>query len=1006
MAEGAASPNGSRNANQANRTAPGRFQCLECQQTFGRVEHLTRHSRSHLKERFLKCSYCRKGFYRIDALRRHEQVHSEPKRSVLGKGYRACLACAAARRKCSGGIPCLGCQKRTVDCKYPESGRSRRATSAQVAGGDSTSPVNDHGTPSGSEQSSSKAQESPMSWSNTSASPQMNQDHDHAHIAAADSLPGTTNANTFLYQSHPSTEYALSFVRNNVQLQTAMSPGLSGVHNSQPLPSPISRSEPQNLEIPPSSEPMQSFMERQPNVRSLEMNTGAGTVQNQHDNGEPESWYQSNFSSINWLPDNWTPEFQIDNNLGPFDQQSLFFGQTPQASNLTYPLGNPSQNQTPRQVFRPRESIRRQSQAIDGPDVSSPSTQSTHSGGHFYVDGDGARLPRVRKIPYRYSDSYAHTSTFGSDEHILAFKFPEIGDVPEVAETKQISQNTYSEISESFTNTCISTTHFSNFYDGAFPSRQVLSLCVLLYMDNFDSILPFIHPATLDISSSHWLLLLAMAAAGSHYLDTEHSEAFSIAMHEFLRRAIAAMAEAGKHSRPSKLVLTQIKLLNCVGMIYCGDERLSTMAEAYHGDLVSFCSTEWSRTLSEVEQSNINGADDVDYGWKRWHEAESRRRTGYCIWWLDCMWAFHFQRRPLLSLDDARVPIPCQEVLWEAQTALDWQQLYSCAEPSPSLHAAVQLAYIEKRIQSSTGEFSRILCIHALFRRTWEVEAYFKQPLTLWTPTAEKQDIKTISRSMPVWLPGIQTYSKWRNSACDCLDILHWHANSVIGAASGMEHPTVLHLHLARVILLTPFRQIVQLAYLLTNEPLPATEEDLDIPSLRKHIQRWALEDQHKARLAMIHAGVLFWHVRRFSADAFYEPSSVFLATLALWAYGTFAARTSPLPQPQPDSQSPQAANKDDDDDAESLFPTSMQLDRPADDELVQLFVKRGASMRANITGVGNLCSAKGPVRVLVEGRNLLAGLKTWGERKRGIRVLSALIEVCRQEGAGTGVGS
>jgi hypothetical protein len=224
-----------------------------------------------------------------------------------------------------------------------------------------------------------------------------------------------------------------------------------------------------------------------------------------------------------------------------------------------------------------------------------------------------------------------------------------------------------------------------------------------------------------------------------------------------------------------------------------------------------------------------------------------------------------------------------------------------------------------------------------------------------------------------------------------------------------MEHPTVLHLHLARVILLTPFCQIVQLAHLMTNESLPTTEEDLDIPTLKKHIQRWALEDQHKARLAMIHAGCLFWHVRRFSADAFYEPSSVFLATLALWAYGTFAARTSPLPQPRPGSHHPsQAANKDDDDEAESLFPTSMQLDRPADDELVQLFVKRGASMRANITGVGNLCSVKGPMRVLVEGRNLLAGLKTWGERKRGTRVLSTLIEVCRQDvpGAGMGVGS
>jgi hypothetical protein len=479
-----------------------------------------------------------------DALRRHEQVHNEPKRSVLGKGYRACLACAAARRKCSGGVPCLGCQKRTVDCKYPESGRSRRATSNQLnfAGEDAASPADDHASPSGSEHSPSKAQESPMSWSNTSASPRMNQNQDQIHTAATDSLPGTGESNTFLFQDHSSTEYALSFVRNSVQLQTAISPGLSGAHNSQPLTSPTNRRDPQNVEIPTSSEQILPFMERSTNVGPLDLNTGADIEHTQHENGVPDPWFQNNFSSINWLPDNWTPDFRLDGNLGPFDQQALFFGQTPQASNITYPLGNAGQNQTsPRQFSRARDSLRRPSQTVDGQDASSPSTQSTHSGGHFYVDGDGARLPRVRKIPYRHSDSYAHATRFGSEELFPAFKFPETGDIPEVAENKQIPQSSYTEIIESFTCTCSTTNHYAKFYDSAFPSRQMLSRCIQLYRDNFESILPFIHPATFDISLSHWLLMLAMAAVGSHYLEIEHSEGFSVAMHEFLRRAIETL---------------------------------------------------------------------------------------------------------------------------------------------------------------------------------------------------------------------------------------------------------------------------------------------------------------------------------------------------------------------------------------------------------------------------------------------------------------------------------
>ena len=80
------------------------------------------------------------------------------------------------------------------------------------------------------------------------------------------------------------------------------------------------------------------------------------------------------------------------------------------------------------------------------------------------------------------------------------------------------------------------------------------------------------------------------------------------------------------------------------------------------------------------------------------------------------------------------------------------------------------------------------------------------------------------------------------------------------------------------------------------------------------------------------------------------------------------------------------------------MLTISVPQDRPADDELVQLFVKRGSAMKANVMGVGNLCSAKGPGRVLVEGRKLLGGLKYWGYSRRAIRTLAALAQVHDQE--------
>lgn len=72
-------------------------------------------------------------------------------------------------------------------------------------------------------------------------------------------------------------------------------------------------------------------------------------------------------------------------------------------------------------------------------------------------------------------------------------------------------------------------------------------------------------------------------------------------------------------------------LLNCVGMLYSGDERLTKFAKGYHSKLASFCDMEWTN-----QTLNINGGVDItggiDQEWKTWYEGECRRRTGYCIW--------------------------------------------------------------------------------------------------------------------------------------------------------------------------------------------------------------------------------------------------------------------------------------------------------------------------------------------------------------------------------------
>ena len=61
------------------------------------------------------------------------------------------------------------------------------------------------------------------------------------------------------------------------------------------------------------------------------------------------------------------------------------------------------------------------------------------------------------------------------------------------------------------------------------------------------------------------------------------------------------------------------------------------------------------------------------------------------------------------------------------------------------------------------------------------------------------------------------------------------------------------------------------------------TVDEKRITQDKLEVERWARYDQYKARLAAILAGILFWHVRHYSTNGFYESHTLLLATLALW---------------------------------------------------------------------------------------------------------------------------
>ncbi|KAJ4258816.1 hypothetical protein NW762_007903 [Fusarium torreyae] len=129
-------------ATKRRQSSPQRthFQCSYCQRTFGRVDHLTRHIRSHLQDKPFRCEVCDKAFGRQDLLKRHAAGHNanEPgskrqKRmsNIAPRVSQACKACAAAKLKCDEDVSCKRCVTKGINCE-------REARDVDV--GDRTSP--------------------------------------------------------------------------------------------------------------------------------------------------------------------------------------------------------------------------------------------------------------------------------------------------------------------------------------------------------------------------------------------------------------------------------------------------------------------------------------------------------------------------------------------------------------------------------------------------------------------------------------------------------------------------------------------------------------------------------------------------------------------------------------------------------------------------------------------------------------------------------------------------
>ena len=245
-------------------------------------------------------------------------------------------------------------------------------------------------------------------------------------------------------------------------------------------------------------------------------------------------------------------------------------------------------------------------------------------------------------------------------------------------------------------------------------------------------------------------------------------------------------------------------------MLSSGEPDLKGEALRFHHE--SIRTTRYETIDGESGQINPpNGSSSHDNDtWTNWVSKESQTRLRHCVWvrvsnilqllascaeisqYLDRLISYQFEIPATLRLGEIHTQLPGHDEAWACENLDEWQEntptagtnrpaLRACSillltrlVDLPSLASSLQVLYTEKQFDKALPEFSRTLLVHALLQHMEEIAEQQSQPLTSWTPTSKKLDKN--SRSIPtepVWLPGIASYSRWRNATCDCLDVLH-----------------------------------------------------------------------------------------------------------------------------------------------------------------------------------------------------------------------------------------
>lgn len=213
-----------------------------------------------------------------------------------------------------------------------------------------------------------------------------------------------------------------------------------------------------------------------------------------------------------------------------------------------------------------------------------------------------------------------------------------------------------------------------------FPPATILDIALGLFFRRFHPSLPFIHIPTFCIKTTPKSLLLAICLNGLSILGTTGATEFVAQMFPVvLHRTFIDLASFsnGPTNTADQVttIATAILTINLAAAM--GSETYIAQCQMLYTTLLAL--TQRHGLLSSAAdidlRSQLATVSGPEAQWKAWSRAESMKRLICSIPIIDSFYANHLSDCPILRSDKIQIFAPCDEILFQAKSAAQWEHL-------------------------------------------------------------------------------------------------------------------------------------------------------------------------------------------------------------------------------------------------------------------------------------------------------------------------------------------